>query len=289
MRPLANDTDLATEGIYLALWRARTPQQKLQALAETTAALRTVVAGRLYTDTSAAVATVTNMRAYLARRLYAWEVADQVGEEKEAGAAMAPNPIAVTLLVADYLDQLAIPYLIGGSLASSVYGVPRATMDTDLLIALSRDQASALVRKLSDAFYVSHEAAMDAVRRRSSFNAIHLASMWKVDLFVSRGRPYDRAQLARREPQVVATEPRRTLFFATAEDTILTKLEWFRLGNEVSDRQWADILSVMKLRGAHLDHAYLLRWAATLDLADLLERARQDAGPLWSADDGQPT
>ena len=80
-----------------------------------------------------------------------------------------------------------------------------------------------------------------------------------------------------------------TTFFATAEDTILTKLEWFRLDNEVSDRQWADILSVMKLRGAHLDHAYLRQWAATLDLADLLERARQDAGLSWSADDGQPT
>jgi hypothetical protein len=89
----------------------------------------------------------------------------------------------------------------------------------------------------------------DAVRRQSSFNAVHLANMFKVDIFVFKGRPFDKAQFARRVTHVVTIDPERTAYIASAEDTILTKLEWYRLGNEVSERQWYDVLGVLKVRG----------------------------------------
>jgi len=143
---------------------------------------------------------------------------------------MPAEPLAVTLLVIDALERLGVPYLIGGSLASAVHGVARATLDADVVADLRPEHAAPLARALDEAFYVDVEAIRDAVRRRSSFNVIHLETMFKVDVFVSRRRPFDRAQFERRQAQVVATDPEREAYVASAEDTVLTKLEWYRQG-----------------------------------------------------------
>jgi hypothetical protein len=186
---------------------------------------------------------------------------------------MLPEPIAVTLQVIEVLEALGVDYVIGGSLASSVYGTARATMDADLVADLRSDHVDRLVQTLRDAFYIDTEAVRDAIRQRSSFSVIHLTTMFKVDVFIPKTRPFDQAQLKRRVKQVVSTDPERTAYIASAEDTILAKLEWYRLGNEVSDRQWRDILSVLRVQGQRLDLSYLRRSAAGLGVADLLERA----------------
>ena len=193
---------------------------------------------------------------------------------------MQDEPIAVTLLVIDALDALGVPYLIGGSLASAVHGVLRATMDTDLVADLRLEHAEPLARALGGTFYVDAESIREAVLRESSFNVIHLETMFKVDVFIVKKRPFHHSQMERRIAQVIATDPERTAFVATAEDTILAKLEWYRMGGGVSERQWRDVLGVMKVQADRLDLAYLRQWAAQLNISDLLERAIKEAGFL---------
>ncbi|MCL6430880.1 MAG: hypothetical protein K6V36_08460 [Anaerolineae bacterium] len=186
---------------------------------------------------------------------------------------MTSSPMDVAGLVIDVLKALDVPYMIGGSLASAVHGVARSTLDVDLVAALCPEHAEALVRALGNAFYADLDAIRTAIASRTSFNLIHLETMIKVDVFVLKGRPYDHAQFARRTEQVVAMSPERRAWVASAEDTILSKLEWYRLGGEVSERQWRDVLGIISTQAERLDVAYMRRWARTLAVGDLLERA----------------
>src|SRR5262249_14762742 len=140
----------------------------------------------------------------------------------------------------------------------------------DLVIEADEPTALLVVRSLETEFYVSEDAAREAVRLRRMFNVIHLDTGFKIDLIIKKSRPFSAEELRRREPGTLAG---RTVDFATAEDTILSKLEWAKLGD--SERQYGDAVGVIEVQGARLDWGYLGRWADALGLAELLSRARR--------------
>jgi hypothetical protein len=186
--------------------------------------------------------------------------------------------LRVALTVARILERLGVPYLVGGSLASSLHGIPRATQDADLVIDLRQPQLEALVAALEQGFYVDLERAREAFESRASFNAIHLATMLKVDFFVLRDEEFHRRQMARRSRMHLGEEAESSVDVASAEDTVIEKLRWYRLGGETSDRQWLDVLGVLKVKETSLDLDYLERWAVDQGVQDLLGRAFQEAG-----------
>jgi hypothetical protein len=181
--------------------------------------------------------------------------------------------------VVEALGALGVAYYVGGSLASSAHGVPRASLDVDLLAELRPEHVAFLCRRLEDGYYLDPDRIRDAVERRRSFNLIHLATMFKVDVFVSTGRPFDREALSRVRSELLGEgEGARAFALVSPEDIVLVKLEWFRRGGETSERQWSDVQGVLKVHAGRLDGAYLERWADALGVADLLERARNTAG-----------
>ena len=187
------------------------------------------------------------------------------------------EPLEVALAAAHALDQCGLRYVVGGSLASSVSGEPRSTLDVDLVVAISAADVDSLVAALGDDFYADAEAVQRAVRQRSSVNVFHRATSTKVDLFVLGGSPLDEQALNRRVRLQVATDPDRFLYVYTPEDTLLQKLRWYRLGGEVSDRQWRDVLGIVAVQGRSLDDSYLRSGADLLAVTDLLDRALREA------------
>jgi hypothetical protein len=183
------------------------------------------------------------------------------------------QPTTVTLLVTGILERLGVRYAIGGSLASSLHGVFRASVDADLLADLRAEHVEPFTRALGDGFYRDETAMLRAIELRRSFNVIHLDSMFKIDVFIPKNRDFDEAQLQRRVVHAIATDPDRTAFVASAEDTILAKLDWYRAGGGVSEQQWRDVLGILEVQSSTLDRDYLRSMAPSLNVSDLLERA----------------
>lgn len=191
---------------------------------------------------------------------------------------MEAEQTQVNLLVVSAFDSLRIPYFLGGSMASSVHGIYRATADADFVAAVRPHQAEPLGRLFHPDFYADRDAIRAAVASARSFNIIHLETMLKVDVFVAGTDPFQLMQMRRRVLQAVSADGQTTCYVASAEDTVLAKLQWYRESGGVSDRQWNDVLGVLKVQGPALNRAYLREWARELKLPDLLDRALDDAG-----------
>jgi hypothetical protein len=186
--------------------------------------------------------------------------------------------LAVTFQVIGVLEQLGVPYVVGGSIASSIYGTPRATQDVDVIADLRDVHIPPLIAALHNDFYLDEPAVREAVRQRSTFNVIHLVTMFKVDVFVAKDDPATVQELARGRPYVPPEAPDRRIALASPEDVVVQKLFWYRLGDHVSERQWTDAMQVLKVRGNVLDRGYMQQLAAELGVEDLLAQALGDAG-----------
>lgn len=186
---------------------------------------------------------------------------------------MIDDSLQIVLRVVDVLEELGVRYHFGGSWASSIHGVPRQTRDLDLVVDLPPSVVPILTSRLVGEFYLSEERIRQAIERHSSFNLIHLATGFKIDVFLRGPGEFDRLELERSGPQRIGAGQEREVFVKSAEDTLLRKLQWYRLGGETSERQWTDVLGIVKEQGDRLDQTYMRRWAEDLGVSDLLERA----------------
>jgi D-ribose pyranose/furanose isomerase RbsD len=183
-----------------------------------------------------------------------------------------PEGLRVVFLVLEVLDRLGVPYHVGGSYASAIHGIPRQTHDVDLVVDLHKNHIRDLVQALSGEFYVDDEAVSRAVRERGSCNLVHLATGIKIDFFVKGDSLFDLAEFERRVTVRLGEETPHEVFVKSAEDTLLRKLLWYRLGGEESDRQWEDVRGILSVQGERLDLAYMHDWADRLGIRDLLDR-----------------
>ncbi|MDY6802894.1 MAG: hypothetical protein SXA11_03675 [Cyanobacteriota bacterium] len=193
---------------------------------------------------------------------------------------MLETPIELAAAIAKILEELNIPYFVGGGLASSILGEVRTTIDADLAILLEETDASQLIEKMQSDFYISETAVEDALRyRTNTFNVIHLTSALKADIYLIRGDDNFRKTALTRRTKVFPTDsPSLSFYICSAEDIILQKLTWYCIARNKSDKQWRDILGVLKLQGYRLDFDYLKYWSAELKVTEECDRALTESG-----------
>lgn len=167
------------------------------------------------------------------------------------------------------LDSAGIAYMVTGSFASTFHGEPRMTRDIDLVIDPDASTVVLFVEQFdSDSFYIND--AISAMARRDMFNVIDITSGWKVDLIIRKDRAFSNEEFRRRRPAVIAGID---TFIASAEDTILSKLEWSKSSG--SDQQFRDVVAMIGVQKTALDLDYLIYWANEINVSDDLQRAME--------------
>lgn len=174
-------------------------------------------------------------------------------------------------------DKIGIRYYIGGSISSSIHGIPRTTMDIDIIADIKQEHVEVLYLSLEPGYYIDKDIIREAIKHNSSFNIIHFDSMMKIDIFILKQREFDREAFKRKKLDVQDIGSTRFEYFISSpEDIILSKLEWFKMGGEVSERQWRDIIGVLKVQDNNLDMEYLQKWIDRLHLTDLWKRLLEE-------------
>lgn len=189
-----------------------------------------------------------------------------------------PDILSALTPVIEAFEQLSIPYYIGGSVASSIYGMARATMDVDVVADINRNHVPKLKEKLDEKYYIDEDMIFGAINNFSSFNLIHLETAIKIDVFIYKDEPHQRKAIERKVKDKFDDEFDFEYYFSAPEDIIIAKLRWFEQGNRISQRQWLDILGVIKVQGEKLDIRYLKTWTQELGLFELLEKALNESG-----------
>lgn len=193
-------------------------------------------------------------------------------ERKREKVMTLTDPIKIMSIVTTIFEKLGIRYFLVGSVASSVYGIPRATNDVDIVAEICVFHIPHLVKSFTEDFYIDGDMIQDAISNKSSFNIIHLDSMTKVDVFILKETDFALMEMERRKRQIIDEDPEISIYISSPEDVILEKLSWYKLGGMVSDKQWQDIEGVIKVQSPNLDMSYLNYWAKKLKLFDLLEK-----------------
>lgn len=215
----------------------------------------------------------------LAQKWLGKEIAEKLYTENHK-QIMNAELIKLAIKMGEIFEHISVPYLIGGSVASSILGEPRATLD--IVADLKLFHIQSLLELMARDFYIDETMIREAIENNSSFNVIHLDSMQKVDIFLLSSQPLAQEEMQRRQQLLITENPEKFAWLASAEDIVLQKLIWYRLGGNVSDRQWRDVLGVLKVQADKLDLNYLNKWAKTLELEELMLQALQQAGINYS-------
>ncbi len=175
--------------------------------------------------------------------------------------------------ITGHLDQRGIAYMVVGSFASTYFGALRTTLDIDIVIQATPDQLRGFVADLqADDYYAELDAALEALKHESMFNAIDSATGWKIDLIFRKSRAFDREEFGRRVPAKLFDIQ---LFVASVEDVVISKLEWAKLGQ--SQRQIEDVAKVLAVQWNSLDQRYLAKWIGELELQEQWSAAKRSA------------
>jgi hypothetical protein len=183
--------------------------------------------------------------------------------------------VDLALAVAAAFERSGVPYFLGGSLASSLQGEPRATNDIDFVVEMEEARVAPLSAALGTEFDIDETALAEAVRNRGSWNIFFLPFVTKIDLFVKGDAPFDRSEFARRRP--VEVRPGKMLYLKSPEDSVLRKLRWYVDGGSASTRQLRDVVEILRVNAGRLDEGYLDHWAEQLAVAGELRHARDQA------------
>jgi hypothetical protein len=284
--PRALDTDARADEAQIEALRNMGPAARLQRTFELSAAAWTMARyayDRLYAQEPCSKRDIRFLSS-----LYGSELACKCVEQRMAsqnyndvGKCMTPvSPnefFSATRMVIDAFDKIGVAYEIGGSVASSLHGVYRTTADVDIVADLPITKVEEFIRQLGFDFYADDDAIRSAVREKRSFNAIYKPFGLKIDVFALKNTPFARAEFKRRIQMPFPPPNGPLTWISSAEDIILHKLLWYKSGGAVSTRQWNDAIGVLRVNAGHLDENYLVRWAETLGVSELLKRANEEA------------
>ena len=184
------------------------------------------------------------------------------------------EPLQITKQIADVFQDLKIHYMIGGSLASSLHGIPRSTQDIDIVADIKPNKVKELINILKKDFYIDENMIKEALLRFTSFNIIHLETMFKVDIFILKQDQASKEEMSRRKSYRISEK--QNLYLTSAEDIIIHKLHWYELGDRVSERQWKDVIGVLQVQGKRLNYDYLKKTANRRNVSELLTQAIEE-------------
>jgi hypothetical protein len=270
----ALDTSLEAENFQFNLWRSCSFFKKVEILSQwTKGTWELSVAGIKHQYPNASPAKI---RREFLRRTLGTEIS-LPSNEYEQKPLILTDPITLALEIANILNSLDIPYLVGGSVASGILGEVRANQDIDLVADLQREKVNQFIQVLQPRFDVSEDAVLDVIYYKGSFNLIDNESLGKIDIFILKDEPFNQREFQRRE-SIVVRPPDQILMLASAEDIILQKLSWYRQGGQASNQQWRDVLGVIKIQGERLDFDYMMQWAKEMKLTDLILLACSQSG-----------
>ncbi|MEG4058898.1 hypothetical protein [Microcoleus sp. Pol7_B2] len=282
-KPQSIDTSIEADVLMFQLLRQLTPQQKVQRTCAFNQAVRRLAICGIKNQYPNA--TEAKVRQEFIKRCLGAEWIEVLSDSKDWGELVIADPIELAQKIASILLPLKIPYVVGDSVASSLLGENRSTQDLDLVIDLEAQTAQKLIDAMSGEFYISDSAVTEAIAksrtapRESSFNVIYLPSMEKADIFVmSSDDPFSTSVMSRRQLHPVSGLQEEGIYIYSPEDIVLQKLSWYKLIPGGSQKQWRDVLGVLKVQGERLDLGYLNQWAVTLQLTDLLSGALLQSG-----------